>query len=317
MPRGTAQTANFQDLSLLADPLISSAAALARLYQWQRSELPNLINDTMDPILSAVESMMTSSSHPTFSRFGELPPEIRIKIWQAAMPDARTVVVKSPYGRGNTSASRPDATPKSLDGAVVPLVDDAETWTSNTQIPALLHVNAEARHEALKHYTLSLGVGEHEPRIYVDFSRDTLFFGNAELKPECSSLWAATRDMDKVHRLAVVPEGAWRVLRWKKVDLNSLQKMIFVHNTEKLVLGPTPQLVEDDVDDDIQELVERIERAHESTTAATEEKAMKKRMQEAREELDGLMTVLPTQWEQEPAVATAVFKKSRGDRWAA
>jgi hypothetical protein len=315
MPRVTAQTANFQDTSLIAEPFINSLAALARLYQWQRCELPNLLNDTMDPILSAVESLVarTSQSPQSFSRFADLPPELRIKIWQHAMPAPRTVVVKSPYGR----CRKPDTTPKSLEDAVVPAVDQAETWKSNTQIPALLHVNSEARHEALKHYKLSLGVAEHESRIYVDFTRDTLFFGNAELKPECSSLWGTTRDMEQVQRLAVVPEGAWRVLRWKKVDLNGLQKMIFVHDSEKLILGPTPELVEDEAHDDIDELVERIEEAHESTTAAEGEKAMKQRMQEAREELDTLMTVLPTQWEKEPAVATAVFRKARGDRWAA
>ncbi|KAI0122914.1 hypothetical protein BJ170DRAFT_687625 [Xylariales sp. AK1849] len=245
----------------------------------------------------------------TFTMFSELPPELRIKVWQLAMPEARTVVVRSPY-------TRKTAIPKSLEESLAQQWDSSEAWRSNTQIPALLHVNAEARHEALKHYKLSLGVGQHPPRVYVDFTRDTLFFGNSELKSECSSLWASTKDVDQFQRLAVVPEGAWRILRWQKVDLSSLQKIIFVHNTEKLKLGPSPQLVEDEAQDEIEELAERIEEAQQQQASTSQaEDAMKKRMQEAREELDTLLQVLPTQCEKEPVVSTAVFKKSPGDRW--
>ncbi|KAI1852391.1 hypothetical protein JX265_003842 [Neoarthrinium moseri] len=268
----------------------------------------------MEPSLSTLQSS-TSQGPRSFTRFNDLPPELRIKIWQQSLPGPRTVAVKSPYAQRQPS-------PKSLEDAVAQHGDDVETWTSTTQIPALLHVNAEARHEALKHYRLSLAVGISQPRVYVDFSRDTLFFGNAELKPECSSLWSATKDMDKVERLAVVPEGAWRVFRWKKIDLNGLQKMIFVHDTEKLQLGPSPQLVEDDTHDDIEELVARIEEIQMAEIAMPSEPstplpeaAMKKRMEAAREELDTLKTVLPAQWEKEPVVVTAVFKKSCGDRW--
>lgn len=172
------------------------------------------------------------------------------------------------------------------------------------------------------HYKLALGVGDHPPRIYVDFARDTLFFGNLELKPECSSLWSSTKDFEKVRRLAVVPEGAWRILRWKKAELNRLQKMTFVHDTEKLELGPTPQLVEDEAQDDNdeqqpEELPGRTSEAREGeteATALTAEDATTKRILAAREELETLMLVLPTQWESQPAVATAVFKMGPGDR---
>ncbi|KAI0596743.1 hypothetical protein F4775DRAFT_584776 [Biscogniauxia sp. FL1348] len=257
---------------------------------------------------------LTKSQRPTnFTKFGELPPELRIKIWQHAMPEARIVVIKSPYTR-NTQ------TPKSLDEALSHACDDEETWQSTTQIPALLHVNAEARYEALKHYILSFGVGGRQSRVYVDFSRDTVFFGHSELKPECSSLWARTQGLDKIERLAVVSEGAWRVLRWKKVDLNSLQKMIFVHDTEKVKLGPLPRLVEDaspeEVCAEIEDQIKLLDEAEVMGEPAAIPDSMKKRMQAAREELDALTQVLPTQWEKEPAVSTAVFIKTCGDRWA-
>ncbi|OTB11740.1 hypothetical protein K445DRAFT_26228 [Daldinia sp. EC12] len=266
----------------------------------------------MEGTLTRVSNKLQSPT--TFNKFNQLPPELRIKIWQYAMPDPRTVVVKSPYpGQKQT--------PRSLEEGISDSYSQGETWYSNTQIPALLHVNAEARYEALKHYQLSLGVGGLQPRIYVDFSRDTLFFGNSELKPECSSLWASTQGLDQVQRLAVVPEGAWRALRWKKVDLNSLERIIFVHDTEKLELGPLPQLVEDEPQDIEAELLEgQVQRLEELELQQEAQEngtldPMKKRMQAAREEIDTLMMVLPTQWEKEPALSTAVFRKSRGDRW--
>ncbi|KAK6954133.1 hypothetical protein Daesc_004095 [Daldinia eschscholtzii] len=266
----------------------------------------------MEGTLTRVSNKLQSPT--TFNKFNQLPPELRIKIWQYAMPDPRTVVVKSPY-------SGQKQTPRSLEEGILDSYSQGEAWYSNTQIPALLHVNAEARYEALKHYRLSLGVGGLQPRIYVDFSRDTLFFGNSELKPECSSLWASTEGLDQVQRLAVVPEGAWRVLRWKKVDLNSLERIIFVHDTEKLELGPLPQLVEDEPQDIEAELLEgQVQRLEELELQQEAQEngtldPMKKRMQAAREEIDTLMMVLPTQWEKEPALSTAVFRKSRGDRW--
>ncbi|KAK6062356.1 hypothetical protein SCUP234_07264 [Seiridium cupressi] len=254
----------------------------------------------MEPALSTITALVQMS--PSFPKFNELPPELRIKIWQAAIPEARTIIVNSPHAHKKNAS-------QSLEDALVQNDDVTETWTSQTQIPVLLHVNAEARHEALKHYQLSLGVGQHQPRIYIDFSRDTLFLGSAELQPQCSSLWSKTRDMEKIERLAVVPEGAWRVLRYQKVDFNRLQKLTFVHGTDKLKLNSTSTLVEDEAQEEVEELVERIEQAQRLTTvsAAQPEDEIKQRMQAAREELDTLMMVLPATWQKEPVISTAVF----------
>ncbi|KAH9883489.1 hypothetical protein F4778DRAFT_36903 [Xylariomycetidae sp. FL2044] len=239
----------------------------------------------------------------TFPMFNHLPPELRIKIWQHAMPGARTVVIAA-SGEVQTPAA-------ALDRALADLRNLEETWQSATQVPALLHVNAEARHEALKHYALSLAVGSAQPRIYVDFSRDTLFFGHSALRPDCSDLWSSTRDMNKIRSLAVVPEGAWRILRWKQADLKSIEKIVFVHDTEGLDLGSEPVLVEDAS----QELMRRIDedmdvldetQVHEAQQCILD--PVKKRMQAAQEELDTLMTILPTQWATKPTVSTGVFR---------
>ncbi|KAK8035640.1 hypothetical protein PG993_010635 [Apiospora rasikravindrae] len=316
--RSHTTTIDVQDAPLALVPVINSFGLLTSFYQRQRSQYLDLVDSLQVNMERTLTTLFAQAKGPqTFHMFGQLPPELRIKIWQEAMPAARTVVVESPFSRRREA-------PTSLDG-VLTRRNDGETWHSNTQIPALLHVNSEARHEALKHYTLALGTGDYAPRIYVDFSRDTLFFGQAELKPECSSLWGSTRDLARVQRLAVVPEGAWRVLRWGQVDLNSLQKMTFVYDTHKLLLGPTPQLVEDVPEEELEELIKRIEDADagedplafpEEEDSSEKQEPLKMRMQAAREELDTLAMVLPTQWEKEPSVSTATFKKTRGDKWA-
>ncbi|TGJ81134.1 hypothetical protein E0Z10_g7623 [Xylaria hypoxylon] len=256
-------------------------------------------------------STLTVNPHgaTSFPKFRELPAELRIKVWQFAMPGARTVIIKSPHTRKNVPTSLDEALPQALDGEM--------TWQSTTRIPALLHVSAEARHEALKHYSLALGVDKAQPRVYIDFNRDTIFFGDAELTPECSPLWTKTNDLEKVRRLAVVPEGAWRALRWTNVDLTSLKTLIFVDDTEKIKPGCQAHLVEDEPS--VAELILQFQLEQqiqqlETTMAEVQlelENPMKQRIQAARDELDTLKMVLPVEWEKDLVVSTAVFREGR------
>ncbi|KAI0871970.1 hypothetical protein GGS24DRAFT_37492 [Hypoxylon argillaceum] len=313
MPGDTAQVGDlYYGVSGALTPLVSSIFPLTRFYSRQRPQyyqLLNMVDNTMEQTLALVTKLQGAT---TFTKFRDLPPELRIRIWQFAMPEPRTVVIKSPHTR-----SKPE--PTSLD-EILPSPLGAELgWHSTTQIPALLHVNYEARYEALKRYSLSLSIGNAQPRVYIDFDRDTLFLGDAELAPECSPLWAETPDLSKVRRLAVVPEGAWRALRWMKADVNSLQKLIFVHKSEKIKLGPLPQLVEDEQSEaesslELEQQLQQLETVTLNSLLEFES-SKKERIEAARDEFNTLKTVLLTQWEKEPAVSTAIFRKSRGDRW--
>ena len=275
---------------------------------------------------------MADDNYSSFEKFGELPPELRIKIWQHAIPGPRTVIVESPFTRAQNRA------PKSLEDALGRTYekDAAElNWRSTTRIPTLLHVNAEARHEALQHYQLSLGVGSARPRIYVDFSRDTLFFGLSETMPECSSLWGTTKDLQKVRKLAIVPESAWRAVSWQAQGFNHLKKITFVHDTEDIKLGPQHQLVEDvtesttepesSTQEDDQVSFQEAEHGHmQQGDESPQENPIslagsmakcnptKRRMQEAREEVHTLTQVLPGRWDREPEVSTALFRVCPG-----
>lgn len=298
--------------------------------------------------MEQVNKMRSSLEGPcsSFTKFKELPPELRIKVWQQAMPGPRIIIVESPFTKTQNQEAR------SLEDSLsrAPKKDILEpTWRTRTEIPTLLHVNAESRHEALKRYQRFLGAGTAQPRIYIDFSRDTPFFGHAELRPECSKLWATTKDLGKVRQLAIVPEGAWRVMQWQTVGLKALKKIIFVHGVDESSPGAQQQLVEDTQDDslesemdtDTQELqpseaadtaaavatvdsgwsergqreerAQDIETSLESAMARYKLDPIKKRMLAAREELDVLMQVLPTQWYEELAVSTAVFREGPGN----
>lgn len=91
---------------------------------------------------------------PTFTCFPLLPAELRLAIWQYALPirilTVRTIPAPSPrpWGRPAFAAIDPQ--------------------------PALLSVNQESREEALKTYAVLRD--PYGPRFYFNSQRDTLFF---------------------------------------------------------------------------------------------------------------------------------------------
>jgi hypothetical protein len=85
-----------------------------------------------------------------FSRFLELPKEIRLQIWKHCLPGPRAVEVC--YGQ------------------------NSEFLESKYPPPIALHICRESRAEALKHYELAFDSRPNASRIYFDFSRDGLHF---------------------------------------------------------------------------------------------------------------------------------------------
>ncbi|KAI0392855.1 hypothetical protein F5Y17DRAFT_459511 [Xylariaceae sp. FL0594] len=248
---------------------------------------------------------------PSFTVFKNLPPELRIMIWQLAMPESRTVVLTSSCTRQRREAA-------SLDAILpTPCESGEDAWYSTAQIPALLHVNQEARYEALMRYTLSFDISgpesKSQPKVYFDFSRDTLFFPEEELKVECKTLWARTCDLEKVKRLAIVPEGAFRALQWTKTGLRSLCKLTFVHGTEEMThrLGILPHLLED-ADPQPPESPWWTDDNNNKTPPPAEDEEKnpaRKRIKDARDELNALLSVLSIEWEELPVLSTAVFRQ--------
>lgn len=91
---------------------------------------------------------------PTFTCFSRLPAELRLAIWQGALPirilTVRTIPAPSPHPWGRPA------------------------FASIDPQPALLSVNKESREEALKTYVVLHD--PYGPRFYFNSLRDTIFF---------------------------------------------------------------------------------------------------------------------------------------------
>ena len=133
-----------------------------------------------------------------FPQFARLPAEIRLQIWEAALPGPRVVMLVSPFP---SKASRLRA--KLGPGPALPTRPPAPVLRSSTPPPALLHVSREARAVALTRYRLGLGAAAEPPRTYVDLDRDVVALSRAELRGPCRRLWRITPDVARVRHLAL------------------------------------------------------------------------------------------------------------------
>jgi hypothetical protein len=134
---------------------------------------------SMDPPVSSTSNQETGSDGrvlQTFAHFGELPYELRIKIWSYVCFHPRNVDIFT-ENLGTIRVS--DDT----------YFDTYKFFSRFCSHPAILHICRESREEGLKHYQLEFGTSHHfsivnistPPRIYVNFSCDRLCL----LKPNC------------------------------------------------------------------------------------------------------------------------------------
>jgi len=89
-----------------------------------------------------------------FTKFPELPPEVRLINWDYCILP-RIVGIRYDH--------------------------QSKDCYSESAIPNILHVNAEARHFALQHYTIAFGIDGAAPKIYFDFEIDTFYLGMGNL----------------------------------------------------------------------------------------------------------------------------------------
>lgn len=114
----------------------------------------------------------------SFTFFGKLPSELRVKIWGYAHPGPRVVEVNERDRLASYSH-------------LFPYADISGEFTSTMnnctkRPPALLHVNQESRYEALKDYELVpanelLGLcgSDAKTKIYFNFDLDTVYISKA------------------------------------------------------------------------------------------------------------------------------------------
>lgn len=87
--------------------------------------------------------------------FKKLPPEIRCMIWELSMPGQRVVTIQYYHGG----------------------------YHSPCGIPAQLHTCQEARHIALRQYTLSFGTACASAKLYFNPSRDVVYLDRDDFTP--------------------------------------------------------------------------------------------------------------------------------------
>ncbi|KAG4438742.1 hypothetical protein IFR05_005770 [Cadophora sp. M221] len=109
----------------------------------------------------------------TFTRFSELPSELRLDIWELALPGSR--VVELLY---NTTNGRP--------------------CYSRCPPPIHLSVNKEARQVALKRYKLSFATSTTPPNVYVNMEIDQIYIGAGNFSAARGELHTPTGFFNKL-----------------------------------------------------------------------------------------------------------------------
>lgn len=145
---------------------------------------------------------MSSAQLETFHLFPKLPPELRTRIWEYALPPGRLVRIFY------TEIYYPSGTYSDEDLGQT-------TFTSNTPAPALLHACAESRIVALRVYKLCLGTAQSPAAIYLDLSVDTLYFGRFADKERIFNARTlvntfAEEDFQNIRHIAVHYDTFWR-----------------------------------------------------------------------------------------------------------
>ncbi|KAK1760646.1 hypothetical protein QBC47DRAFT_11174 [Echria macrotheca] len=160
-----------------------------------------------------------SQTLTSFPQFGRLPLEIRQQIWQHALPDSRVLLLRLPGSRAGMPSLLDCFFPFELVRGLSSIAAQnmatrrrgwgGQVWSCRAPVPPILHVNREARAFALQHYRLGLAPGYSEPRIYVDFTRDTIGLSDEVMQsPVGRNLWRVTEDVRHVRSLALSTASA-------------------------------------------------------------------------------------------------------------
>jgi 2EXR family len=133
---------------------------------------------------------LASASISGFTKFPELPTELRLKIWSYAATAQRLLELQ------------------------YCIVD--RKFFSFQKLPAILHTSQESRAVGLCYYHLSFGTDKHPPDTYFNAVNDILFFGSEQYDDEIEYMvryFDKQRDLleprDQIQNIALA-EYLWR-----------------------------------------------------------------------------------------------------------
>jgi hypothetical protein len=174
--------------------------SFSRFTRPQRLSSSYIHNESHSPTISSPDSLAWNRSSPlmSFPLFPKLPREIRLVIWEFAVPGPRIVplvqrVVKAVEEEWNRILD--DDSCESDDGSLMCINEKAEYgdyynlrgFQSDILAPSILFVNREAYHVATKHYTKTFSNvqpnsnGKYDedhttlPETWFDYENDILF----------------------------------------------------------------------------------------------------------------------------------------------
>ncbi|KAH6683157.1 hypothetical protein B0J14DRAFT_575240 [Halenospora varia] len=103
--------------------------------------------------------------------FDRLPQEIKDQIYEGAITAIGPRVVELTEHLAEKLDSKGEPFP-------YPRPSMEAYYTSSCPIPNVLHLCSQSRRLALKRWRLMFGTREQKPRVYFDFSQDTLWFSH-------------------------------------------------------------------------------------------------------------------------------------------
>jgi hypothetical protein len=162
------------------------------------SRVSKLLSITGRDLLS---HMKLSNPAPLFPKFLDLPPELRRQIWREAFPPPRIIELVDGPGRTGKLRAQQLVTP----------------WITPATPPVVLYICHESRDEALRYYHLAFGRNSFEPRIYIDFARDIVYFGRGKHGDGSVDVDDSMKDFEKVQNMAVTPNCLGRLLNFNEV----------------------------------------------------------------------------------------------------
>jgi hypothetical protein len=109
-----------------------------------------------------------------FTLFNQLPSELRLQIWELALPGPRVMHIKERLvGKTKVESQRRDSNFENLLPGCAD--DDMLSLRSDNILPSELFACRDFRQVALKFYVKSLALAKSTPETYFDFDVDTMY----------------------------------------------------------------------------------------------------------------------------------------------
>ena len=172
--------------------------------------------------------------------FSNLPPELRLKIWNILLSESQFVEPKILYPRLQ-SGYRPSSVAIQTGEAFVQL--PFRSWVARKGPPLLLSICSESRAEALRHYKSFFTDGERKSQkwIYFNPAIDALYYdyltSPLHSRMNCRHFFEVASDVDRIRTLAVgLPWETWRLKEDFPFQITRLLRYFFWRCTEPRTL---------------------------------------------------------------------------------